>query len=109
MNYESPGSGRTEFEVGLQRILAYIGEKRYRRRIAYAVAFLVIFAAIETLFSLIFALLTIALTIVSLPVINSIFPNSVMFGLAATAITRALPFVITLLIFTRLSKIYGTR
>ena len=93
-------SERTEFEAGLRRILAYTGDKRHRRWIAYTVVFFVIYFSLARLFSWVISLLY---GLAILP--NSIFPNSFTFVIALQAL-HFIPLAITLPVFLKLRRIY---
>ena len=99
----------TEFEAGLRRVLAYLCERRYRRRIVFAIAFIVLYFAIETLFSTLFLLLVTLADAVGWFDFYDIFSSLTTINFVLSGIRLVPPIGIALLIFMRLSKIYRTR
>ena len=91
-----------ECEAGLRRVLAYICEKRYRRLFAGIVVFLLLFQAIGGLTSL-------PLTFI-VPLLPSLFEtfygSPVILGLWGLVVNLLAPLIITVIIFSRLRRIY---
>ena len=104
---QSPTRKAAECEAGLRRVLAYICARRYRRLFAAAVVFLLLFQAISALTSI-----PLSFVIPLLPIlggeslIETIYGNPLILGLWTLGINLLLPLIITVLIFSRLRRIY---
>ena len=105
----SPHREAIQSEAGLRRVLAYLCERRYRRRIVFAIAFIVLYFAIETLFSTLFLLLVTLADAVGWFDFYDIFSSLTTINFVLSGIRLVPPIGIALLIFMRLSKIYRTR
>ena len=104
---QSPTRKAAECEAGLRRVLAYICAKRYRRLFAGIVVFLLLFQAIGTLTSM-----PLTFVIPLLPILvgeslfETIYGSPVILGLWTLVINLLVPLIITVIIFSRLRRIY---
>ena len=104
---QSPTRQAAESEAGLRRVLAYICARRRRRLFAGAIVFLLLFLAIDVLISFPLTLLN---SLVPVFVgydlfFKTIYGSPVILGLWTLA-TYLLPLIITLVIFSRLRRVY---
>jgi len=92
-------------EARLRYVLAYIGEKRYRRWTASTAIFLLIFYISEIPFGFLYSFFALDVSRLTGIGPNDIF-SPVILGLVLLATTFIPPLTITLVIFSRLSRIY---
>ena len=96
-----------ECEASLRRVLAYICEKRYRRLFAGIVVFLLLFQAIGGLTSL-----PLSFVVPLLPILfgeslfETIYGSPATLGLWSFVVNLLVPLIITVIIFSRLRRIY---
>ena len=96
-----------ECEAGLRRVLTYICEKRYRRLFAGIVVFLLLFQAIGGLTSL-----PLSFVVPLLPILfgeslfETIYGSPATLGLWSFVVNLLVPLIITVIIFSRLRRIY---
>ena len=93
-----------ECEARLRHVLAYITEKRRRRWTASAAVFLLIYYVSSIPFDSFYSLAFDVLALADIGPTDIFSPE--MLGLVILTTTFLLPLVITLLIFSRLRKIY---
>lgn len=101
---QSPQSESAECEARLRHVLAYISEKRYRVWTASAAAFLLIYYVSQVPFNFLYSFAFNALGLAGIGP-NDVFSASI-FGLVLLTTTFLPPLIITLLIFSRLRRIY---
>ena len=104
---QSPTREVAECEAGLRRVLAYICARRRRRLIAGTIVFMVLFQSIDGLTSIPRALLIPFIAVLGgNNLVETIFGNPIIFGLWILAAKLLLSLIITLVIFSRLRRIY---
>ena len=101
---QSQQSECAECEARLRHVLAYITEKRRRRWTASAAVFLLIYYVSSIPFDSFYSLAFDVLALADIGPTDIFSPE--MLGLVILTTTFLLPLVITLLIFSRLRKIY---
>ena len=100
----SPLSECAECEARLRHVLAYISEKRRRRWTAYAATFLLIYYVCGIPFNFLYSFLFDALELAGIGPTDVFSPD--VFGLVLLATTFIPPVIITLVIFSRLRRVY---
>ena len=100
-----PPTEGAECEARLRHILAYISEKRHRRWTAFTALFLLIFHLAGIPFNILIEYILDALELAGLGV-GDVFGSPDMFGLVLLVTTLLMPLIITLLIFSRLRRVY---
>lgn len=93
-----------ECEARLRHVLAYIGEKRRRRWIAFTTVFLLIYYVCVIPFDFVYSLAFGALRLAGIGPTDVFSPGT--FGLVLLFATFLPPIIITLVIFSRLRRIY---
>ena len=89
----------------MRLVLAYIGEKRYRRWTASAAAFLLIYYVSQVPFSFLYSFAFDVLALAGISY-SDVFSTPATLGLVLLATTFIPPVIITLAIFSRLRRIY---
>ena len=106
---QPPTRADGECEAGLRRVLAYICARRHRRRLAGGAVFILLFLAIDFLTSIPLALATPFLPLFGEAGENlllAIYGDPMIAGLWTILTGTVLPLVITLILFSRLRRIY---
>ena len=89
----------------MRHVLAYISEKRHRRWTAFTAVFLLIYDVSGIPFNILIEYILDALELAGLGV-GDVFGSPDMFGLVLLVTTLLMPLIITLLILSRLRRVY---